>query len=275
MDCSIFEDKLSDYLDDALLPSDASLFREHALQCRACRALLDELKSALSDCKDEIEAPAMLEAALLMIPSEHAPIDCFGFEELITEFLDGFVPAPVYHRFEEHAAQCEACSSLLTEIVYAIAACHSVHTYEEVDAPDSLINRLVAIMPKRARMRMRIRDRVTALVARMLPRPSQNPRWRLVTAAGLACATVAFLFLGFSDDGSVKGIFRQAQTKASELYDEGATKTDEVMASFDQVGKEIGGIWETLGGANEADKETNKHKEHPNGNKPVDHREKN
>src|SRR5215210_9156634 len=150
MDCPVFEEKLSEYLDGLLARAEASRFRAHALQCRECRALLDEVKTALSDCKHSgAETPLDLEAALLMIPLEHTPIDCDGFQELITEFLDGFVPAITYHRFEEHANDCEECSTLLTSIVYAVAACHSVHTYEEVEAPERLIKTLDAVMPKR------------------------------------------------------------------------------------------------------------------------------
>lgn len=246
MDCSVFEERLSDYLDGLLAQQDASRFRAHALQCRECRALLDEIKAALVNCKSEIEAPAGLEDALLMIPIEQAPVDCAGFEDLITEFLDGFVPAATYHRFEEHAAGCDECSSLLTSIVYAVAACHSVHTYEEVEAPAELISNLIGIIPKRKEtLATRIANRVSAFAAQMLPRPSASARWRLATASLLMFATVAFLFLGFSDDGTAKGIFRQASVKAGDIFDQGAAisqTTDEVMAQFGRVGKDIGGI---------------------------------
>src|SRR4030095_10918994 len=105
MDCSKFEQTLSEYLDGGLNRSEASRFREHSLQCRSCRRLMDDVKSAISDCNDQdiIESSPNLEATLFLIPAEHTPLNCGDWEEVITEFLDGFVPATTYHRFEEHA----------------------------------------------------------------------------------------------------------------------------------------------------------------------------
>lgn len=278
MDCCVFEERLSDYLDGLLAVPEASRFRAHALQCRSCRALLDEVKAALSNCKTEIPAPAGLEDALMMIPIEQAPVDCSGFQDLITEFLDGFVSATTYHRFEEHAADCDECSSLLTSIVYAVAACHSVHTYEEVEAPAELVCKLIGIMPEREQtLANRIADRMSVFAARMLPRPSQSTGWRLATAGLLMFATVAFLFLGFSDDGTAKGIFRQASVKAGDIFDQGAVisqTTDEVMAQFGQVGKDIGGILSSPKEQSEAGEALNQPKQNQNTNRPAEHKEK-
>src|SRR6185295_16752793 len=100
----------------------------------------DDVKAAINACnsQEKVESSAALESALLMIPAEHTPMDCCAWEEVITEFLDGFVPAATYHRFEEHATSCAPCSDLLTDVVYAVAACHSVHTYEEYDLSEAL-----------------------------------------------------------------------------------------------------------------------------------------
>ena len=280
MDCCVFEEKLSEYLDGLLARPDASRFRAHALQCRECRTLLDEVKTALSDCKhSEAETPLDLETALLMIPLEHTPIDCDGFHELITEFLDGFVPAITYHRFEEHANECEECSQLLTSIVYAVAACHSVHTYEEIAVPDRLIRKLDRIMLKREQAVIkRIANRVSAFAANALTRPTQSARWRFATAASLAFATIAFLFLGFSDDGSVKGIFRQAQEKADDIYNQGAPiyqTTGDVMAGFEQAGKGLGQIWSISDAESEAGSEMTQPKNNQNANRPPERIDKN
>ncbi|HWP44927.1 MAG TPA: zf-HC2 domain-containing protein, partial [Blastocatellia bacterium] len=149
MDCSRFEQQLSEYLDGQLEAAASSLLAAHALQCRECRQLLDEVKFAINECKREDEIPSFdqIESALIKIGLEHRAIDCPAFEEIITEFLDGFVPAAVYHRFEAHSASCQKCSTLLTDVVYAVAACHSVHTYEEYEPPQALIERLEALMP--------------------------------------------------------------------------------------------------------------------------------
>jgi predicted anti-sigma-YlaC factor YlaD len=62
MQCSRFEEQLSDYLDGTLAKSDGAGFREHALSCRACRALMDEIKGALNECRqdDAVDVPLML-----------------------------------------------------------------------------------------------------------------------------------------------------------------------------------------------------------------------
>jgi len=95
MDCNKFENWLSDYFDGLLGPGDAASFRAHALQCRACRSLMDDVKAAISACRqqDELEPTTLLDTALTAIPADHGALGCGGFEDLITEFLGGCVRA--------------------------------------------------------------------------------------------------------------------------------------------------------------------------------------
>ncbi|MCI0487709.1 MAG: zf-HC2 domain-containing protein [Blastocatellia bacterium] len=261
MNCSKFEESLSQYLDGMLSGSDARLFRAHSLKCRSCRTTLDDVKAVLEICKlpDETPLSGALEAALLNIPAEQGPLDCYGFEELITEFLDGFVPARTYNLFETHAASCEDCSGLLTEVVYAVAACHSVHTYEDYEAPAALIEKLEALVPEQRRSFKRktfflgreLSDRITAWVGYLIPSATGGVRWSFATGSMLAFATFASLLFGFSDDWTVGGIYRQAHVKAGQLYSQGAGiygQKDEVVAQLQQVGSGIEEIWDTLGG---------------------------
>jgi hypothetical protein len=67
----------------------------------------------------------------------------------------------------------------------------------------------------------------------------------------LAAATWFVLLLGFSDDLSLNGIYRQVQVKAGELYTQGLdiyAAKDEVAAGVERVGSDIGEIWVTMGG---------------------------
>lgn len=274
MNCNIFEEKLSDYFDGILAAKDASLFRAHALQCRACRSLMDEVKGTIGICsgQDRLNTPPMLETALMAISREHAVLDCEGFETVITEFLDGFVPAPTYHRFEEHAGGCNDCSLLLTDVVYAVAACHSVHTFEEVEMPPSLIANLLEVMPaRRTSFARRVAGRFGVFADSLIPNPAQTARWTFATSITLAVAMLAFLFLGFSDDGTVAGIYRQAHVKASELYSHSTdvyVQTDKAVARLETVGYRIGELWDTLGG--EADSRlqvSQPSRQEPNSNK--------
>jgi len=254
MDCSKFEMTLSDYLDGALSRPEASRFREHSLQCRACRRLMDDVKSAITDCNDQekVESSPALEEALFMIPAEHTPLNCRDWEEVITEFLDGFVPATTYSRFEEHVTTCADCSDLLTDVVYAVAACHSVHTYEEYDVSDSLADRLLKVMPESARgLRRKFADRVSAVAAFLMARRTQGAPWSFASASILAFASVALLLFDFSEDLSVKGIYRQARVKAAEIYSRSSdiyAQKDEVVGRLQEVRSEIDEIWETMGG---------------------------
>lgn len=254
MDCSLFETRISDYLDASLAKPQADQFRQHSLQCRSCRALLDEVRDALTLCQKQVEldTPGLLEDSLATILAEHSPMTCSGFEALITEFLDGFVPASAYHRFEAHAEACDECAGLLTGVVYAVAACHSVHTYEELEAPSSLLGRLLAIRPDgRPRIRHIVAARITAFVASLIPNRTQTATWSLGTAASLAFASAALLLFGFSDDGSVHGIYRQAHREAAELYSRGAdiyAEKEQVAARIERVGMNIGEMWDTIGG---------------------------
>jgi hypothetical protein len=264
MDCCKFEEQLSDYLDGLIGQRETSQFAAHALQCRGCRALLDEVKLALRECKtdDRLDTPARLESVLVRIPEEQAGVDCYGFEDLITEILDGYVPAAKYHKFESHADGCRKCSELLTGVVYAVAACHSVHTYEDYQVTDSLIEKLVEVMPQRKQaLKKGLSERAARWVNLLLPSTTQSAPWSFTTASMLVGTTFALLLFVFSDDGTVGGIYRKAHLKMGELYSQGAdiySRKDDVAARIEQVGMGIGEVWSTLGGDTQSGKAENK-----------------
>jgi hypothetical protein len=243
---------------------------------------MDEIKGTIRICREqeELETPATLETALTAISVEHAAVGCDGFEALITEFLDGFVPAPVYHRFEEHAGECGECSMLLTEVVYAVAACHSVHTFEEVELPASLMAKLLGVMrARKLSLTRRVANRFGIIADHLIPNPTQTARWTFATSITLAIAMLAFLFFGFSDDGTVAGIYRQAHVKASELYSHSTdvyVQTDKAVARLETVGYRIGEFWDTLGGETAPEGRVNQApRQEPNSNKRIESSEKN
>jgi hypothetical protein len=257
MDCRKFEEQISEYLDGLLPRNEAQRFASHALQCRDCRSLMDDIKGALYDAKETVEVSHDLEDVLLSVQDRYAPLSCAAFEALITEFLDDFVPALTYHRFEAHANDCAACSDLLTEVVYAVAACHSVHTFEEVEVTEILSDKLLAILPvTQASIGNRLANRAAALLGSLLPRATQTRAWTFTTTTSLAVAIFAFLLFGFSDDQTMSGIFRQAQVKMSKLYSRSAglyAQKDEVIAEFHKVRSNLDEVWNTLGGESEGE----------------------
>ncbi len=218
---------------------------------------MDDIKSALYDAKELVEVSDNLEKVLLSVQDKYAPLSCAAFEALITEFLDGFVPALTYHRFESHANDCGECSSLLTGVVYAVAACHSVHTYEEMDVPETLTEKLVQLMPERAAsLRKRVANKIAAFVGSLMPRATQSKTWSFATASSLAVAMFILLLFGVSDDQTVSGIFRQAQVKMSSVYSHSTNiyaQKEEVIAELHKVRSNLGDVWNTLGGETEGE----------------------
>lgn len=203
VDCAQFQLAMSDYLEGLLGKPERARLAEHALACRACRKLLDDVKSKLDGADLELEASPELEAALEKIPDALAQLDCDGFQALISDFLDGFVPAPTYHRFVAHSARCRDCSDLLTDVVYAVAACHSVHIYEEVDVPERLLRNLIEIAPEKKGLTARFRI------------------WPKFAAALL----VVFLCAGALKSNlhsAMADLYRAAQIKVVRLYSRGA-----------------------------------------------------
>lgn len=250
MKCTEFEARINDYIDQSLDRSASVRFREHTLICPGCRALLNEISGTIDDCKyASIEPPDSLDGRLTSIPEVHTPLDCNAFQELITEFLDGFVPATTYTKFAEHADACGECSDLLTEVVYAVAACHGVHVYADLPVPESLLARLDAIAPPRKlRLSRAVSGRIRSFAERLLPLPAPAAQRSFAMGLSLALLTIASLLLGFSEDGTVGGIYRQAEFKATELYSRGHSEKERVVADLKEVKADFGEVWGALGG---------------------------
>ncbi len=138
--CSNFEEFLTDYLDNVLDKPTKVAMAEHALQCPLCHALLNEVRTALEVCH-EISPPkhsmTRLEARILSMTAPETAMACQDFENHLTDYLDGFLPAGVFHRWERHAVLCEKCTNLPGEVVRSIAACYTYKT-EEIPLPEGL-----------------------------------------------------------------------------------------------------------------------------------------
>lgn len=285
MFCEEFQNHIADYLDGLLEKHASAQFGAHALQCRSCRALLDDVKAKVrDDAPDEIGTIPGLDAALESISRPGSRLECARFEETITEFLDGYVPARLYQKFAAHSAECERCSDLLTDVVYAVAACHSVHTYEEVDVPAALDRRLTMIGRASARRRARSRlfEPLGALARTLLTRlVSTGSRFvpvyalvrsRVVGGAALAISSAVFLLIGFSDDMSPAGVYRHAQVKAGEIYSQGVgvyAQKQELTAGVQRLGSNVTEMWATLDGnprGTQPDKKVSNDNAHSNAN---------
>lgn len=240
--CADFEDRLTDYLDGALDAVANRAFAEHALRCPVCHDLLSEVKNTLQACR-VAEAPAPsreLEARILQSTVPEMAMTCEEFEDYLTDYLDGFLPAPLYHRWERHAALCESCTELPGSVVRAIGACYT-YINEERPVPAGLHERILqetlgttAAEEVRAPFGARIAARL-----RMWLDPIVSPQ--LATVATMLLVAVLVLTNTVSADGSISGMYRAGVKLVGQSYDQngpatrGASLTDELKQLADGV----------------------------------------
>jgi anti-sigma factor RsiW len=145
INCTAFEELLSDYLDKTLVPAEHKAVAAHALSCPLCHALLNDVKESLQICRN-ISAPAApvtrLEARVLSMTMPETAMACEDFEGHLTDYLDGFLPAASFHRWERHAALCNSCEDLPGMVVRSIAACYT-YKMDEVAVPAGLHDRIL------------------------------------------------------------------------------------------------------------------------------------
>jgi hypothetical protein len=270
INCKEFDSLLAEYVNGGLEQEVRRSVAGHSLQCRSCRVLLDDVKVKLREGGQDAEVMSSpgLDSVLEMIPEAESDLSCGRFEELISDFLDGFVHASVYHKFARHSDACSQCSRGLTDVVYAVAACHSVHIYEEQDVPETLTSKLAAIgtesqgealecSPRpmtlagrrlmwwgRARGLAGLRGRISRLIP-------TNSVERVATVCGLVLASLAVAIFGPARDTVISGVFRKAQSRATSFYNHSVdiySQREVVEARFERVGEDLGRVWKALGG---------------------------
>jgi len=145
VNCSQFEEMLTDYLDKALDVTTQKAVAEHAIGCPLCHGLLNDVKESMEVCH-AISAPKMpmtrLEARVLSMTMPEMAMTCEDFEGYLTDYLDGFLPAAIFHRWERHAVLCNSCEDLPGMVVRSIAALYTYKT-EELELPFGLHDRIL------------------------------------------------------------------------------------------------------------------------------------
>ena len=226
--CHEFEEQLTDYLDGALGVEGHRAFAEHAMRCPVCHDLLGEVKNTLQACASS-EAPfsgAELEARILIKTMPQTAITCADFEEHLTDYLDGFLLAPLYHRWERHAALCANCSELPGDVVRAIGACYT-YIQEELPVPFGLEARILQstignVLPQQ--VRASAGSRLIEWLRGALD-PIVSPQ--LASVATMLLMSVFVLTNTVSTDGSVGGIYT-ASLQLAERTAGNATKSNEI-----------------------------------------------
>ena len=227
--CTEFEDRLTDYLDGALEGDAGRAFSEHAMRCPVCHELLSEVRNTIVECRADVppQPSPELEARILLKTAPETSMTCEEFEEFLTDYLDGFLPAPLYHRWERHAALCERCSDLPGQVVRAIGACYS-YISEERPVPVGLHERIL-----QATLGTTEAERVRAPLGARVAEWMRGWLDVLVTPQLATVATMALLAVlvgtsTLSPDGSISGMYNASLRLAARTYSYGASHADEL-----------------------------------------------
>jgi anti-sigma factor RsiW len=220
--CQEFENQLSDYLEGALDAETHRASSEHALRCPVCHQTLSEVKSTMQACRvAEVPPPAReLEAMILQSTMPETAMTCNEFEDSLTDYLDGFLPAPFYHRWERHAALCDQCTELPGEVVRSIGACYT-YISEDKPVPFGLNERILQATLgtlTAAEVRAPLSARLASWL-RILLDPIVSPQ--LATVATMLLLAVFVLANTVSADGSISGVYQASLRLAEQSYENG------------------------------------------------------
>jgi len=220
INCSTFEELLTDYLDKTLDNSVNKSVAAHALSCPLCHSLLNDVKDSLEVCRNiAVPAPSIirLEARVISMTMPETAMSCEDFEGYLTDYLDGFLPAASFHRWERHAALCTGCEDLPGMVVRSIAACYT-YKMEELPVPSGLHVRILNLTLGTEKAK-----EVKMSWAAQLGEWFQGLRFP-VGIPQLAPVAVMFMFafLVFSQtvsaDGTLAGIYTQSVELAEQTY---------------------------------------------------------
>lgn len=224
INCAEFEDHLTDYLDQTLAGPDLKAVAAHALRCPLCHSLLNEVRDSLKVCRN-LNVPSVsmtgLEARIISMTAPETAMSCGNFEEYLTDYLDGFLPAPLFHRWERHAVLCDTCTDLPGEVVRSIAACYSYKAVE-LPLPEGLHDRILQATIGTSEA-AKVKATWTAQAVewlRGLSFPMPLPQMAPIAMILL----VAFLFFNqtVSADGSFGNVYQKSFELAGQTYQQGA-----------------------------------------------------
>lgn len=224
IDCTVFEESLTDYLDKTLDGTTHKAVASHAMSCPLCHSLLNEVKASLEVCRELAEpqtAMTRLEARILEMTVPQSMMACQDFEEHLTDYLDGFLPAQVFHRWERHAVLCDECTDLPGAVVRSLAACVS-YKLDELAVPAGLHERILreTIGTEQARTVKASKISQFSEWVRGLQFPVSIPQLAPVAMMAL------FAFFVFSQtvsaDGTLADVYSKSFALAEETYKQGA-----------------------------------------------------
>lgn len=246
MDCSRFQDQISDYLEGTLESRSRAECAAHRLYCRSCREIYSDVRTTLQALNglaaNPMPAPVALEDRILASTTAGVMLNCTEFDQLLERYFDGVILAPTFQTFQTHFESCFKCRRLLGSIEDAIELCREVKS-AEVDVPAELCDRIVAATSGR--------DRIGTLRARVRRIPGQlgrlvksvfTPQW---AAAGLIFASSCTLFaVRF---GSVAGLASNAEARAERVVTNSQSAINQTgvtaLIGIQRVSDEVSNFW--------------------------------
>lgn len=224
IDCTKFEESLTDYLDKTLDRATFKAVAEHAISCPLCHSLLNEVKGSLTVCREMAEPRlpvTRLEAKILASTIPNSALHCEEFENYLTDYLDGFLPAQVFHRWERHAVLCDDCTDLPGAVVRTLAAIVS-YKLDELPVPAGLHQRILNLTigtERAASAKASSASRFGEWI-RGFSFPISVPQLAPVAMMGV------FAFMVFSQtvsaDGSLTDVYAKSYRLAEQTYQQGA-----------------------------------------------------
>lgn len=223
INCSTFEELLTDYLDKTLESTAHKSVAAHALACPLCHSLLNDVKESLEVCH-QMSVPTTpltrLEAHVLSMTMPETAMPCEDFEGFLTDYLDGFLPAQVFHRWERHAALCSSCEDLPGMVVRSIAACYT-YKMDELEVPAGLNQRIINLTsalgrPETAKASWAARAGEWVKGLRFPGIPQLAPVAMMLTLAFLVFSQTV------SADGTLSGVYTTGLELAEQTYQQSA-----------------------------------------------------
>ncbi len=240
VNCSQFEELLTDYLDKVLAAATYKAVAEHAIGCPLCHGLLNDVKDSLEVCH-AISAPkssmTRIEARILSMTMPDTAMKCDDFEGYLTDYLDGFLPATVFHRWERHAVLCNSCEDLPGMVVRSIAACYT-YKMDELAVPDGLHARILQATigtVQAAEVKASWIDRLGEAI-RGLSFPI--PVSQLASVAMILVVAFMVFSQTVSADGSFTNVYQKSVELAEETYKQSSDAWNIGSKESDQTPKQ-------------------------------------
>ena len=151
MDCSRFEELVSDYLDCGMARPDRRDFCEHLLACRPCHLLFNDVRAAIDGCREwkesqmsEVAMGTEFERRIIDATTAGEMLSCRTLDALISDYFDGLIEGEYETVFNEHFTACEGCRRLVEGLR------ESLEEQESVEAPVELYSRIFAATSRAA-----------------------------------------------------------------------------------------------------------------------------